>query len=163
MTSHRKIARQRSYSNRHSATHFGVLGDPDRIDEEGVIGELAFADEFQIPHDQIKRKRPTAYNFKLNSGERVDVRTSRYQHARLIVPPRVAKRKTIDVYVLVEISKSGNGLIRGWATASDVRKAPIRKISSLPGAERVHVLYQHELRDIELLKIRHLPRTLSMF
>lgn len=160
-----KIARERSWRNRHSSSHFGFLGDPDRIDGDGAIGEVEFAREFQIPQDKIKRLSPThAGNFVLLDGTRVDVRASRAQQASLIVPPKVANRTGIDVFVLAQVTASGkNAKLIGWATRAEVKDAPIRSISSIPGAHDVHVLHPYQLRDIETLKLRHLPHTKSLF
>lgn len=164
MSSTRRIARERSWRNRHSASHYGFLGDPDRIDEDGVVGEAEFAREFQIPESKIKRLAPSHANFVLIDGTRVDVRSSRAQHASLIVPPRVAQRTGIDVFVLAQVSRDGKSAkLIGWATRQEVREAPIRSISNIPGAHDVHVLHPFQLRDIETLKARHLPRTKSLF
>lgn len=165
MSSVDRIARERSYRNRYSATHHGVLGDPARIDKDGVLGEMAFADAFEIDHDRIRRKRPTKNgNFELRDGTRVDVRASRAKYASLIVPPKVAKRKLIDAYVLAEISQDGKSVkLRGWATREEVLAAPVTTISQLPGAEPVHVVYQYKLREMETLRMRHIPTMRPMF
>lgn len=161
---YRQIARERSYRNRFSATHHGVLGDPDRIDMDGVLGEAAFAEEFGIPEKKIRRKRPVSSNFELRDGTRVDVRASRAKYARLIVPPKVAKRKLIDAYVLAEISQDGKSVkLRGWATREEVLAAPVTTISQLHGAEPVHVINQYQLREMETLRMRHIPTMRPMF
>lgn len=160
-----KIARERSWRNRHSASHQGFLGDPDRIDADGVVGELAFAQEFQIPVDQIKRLSPTQVgNFVLLDGTRVDVRSSRAQQASLIVPPKVVNRGGVDVFVLAQVTQTGKSAkLIGWATRAEVKEAPVRSISTIPGAHDVHVIMPFQLRDIDTLKMRHLPYTKGLF
>src|SRR6186713_1480221 len=59
------LATERSHRNRFSKTHQGVLRDPNRIDTEGVAGELAFAKAFDLPLDEVQSTRPTSFNFKL--------------------------------------------------------------------------------------------------
>ncbi len=159
-----RIARERSWRNRYSSTHLGILGDPDRIDQDGVVGEMAFAEMFGIAVTEVKRKRPVSHNFTLHDGTRVDVRASRARNPKLIVPPRIAKRASIDVFVLAEVVDGGKrAILRGWATRQEVREAPVKKISSLPDAEPVHVLYEWDLHEMEDLKMRHIPTMRPMF
>jgi hypothetical protein len=160
----RQIASERSYRNRHSETHMGVLGDPERIDKEGVIGELAFAREFFIPKDEIVRDHKVAYNFLLADGTRVDVRSSSHRDASLLVPPAVVARDTIDVYVLAEINSTGkDAKLVGWATRKKVMEAPKRKVGERAGATVVHYLRPYDLEDMDELKARHVPRTKGLW
>lgn len=167
MTGARKIADERSWHNRHHPQHRGVLNDPQRIDADGALGELAFASLFRIPERKIERSAPTSANFILADGTRVDVRASRAREARLIVPPRVADRNTIDVFVLAQIAEQGYGkeptvTLRGWATRDEVRAAPIQAISPRKGAPPVHVINTWHLHDMDALLARHQPRTLPL-
>ena len=162
--SNRQIAAQRSYVNRHSPTHDGVLGDPSRIDSDGVAGERAFAELFKIPEDEIVRDHKVAYNFRLVDGTKVDVRASRAREANLIIDPKVLVKNDADVFVLVQLDKEGKkGRVVGWATREKVKAAPLMKVSDLPNATRVHRLHPHQLNDIETLMIRHVPMTKKLF
>lgn len=152
----RMIAGERSYRNRYSATHLGVLEDPQRIDEDGVLGEQAFAEAFGISPTAIERRRRVEQNFILADGTRVDVRASRARGACLIVPPSIATRESIDVYVLAQIAKESDRVrLVGWATAEEVRAADVRKISRRRGATAVHILLPGQLRDMAELERRN--------
>lgn len=156
----RAAAMQRSWLNRGSATHDGELGDPARIDLEGRIGEEVFAKRFDLEH-QLQDDHPVAWNFQLNDGTRVDVRSSSRKGANLIVPPSHVRRP-IDAFVLVEVDpKRKTGIIRGWATRNEVRAVEPREIRR--GATPVHLIYYRYLHPIEELLERHLPKTLPLF
>lgn len=154
----RRLAAERNYRNRHDPRHQGVLNDPKRIDEEGARGELAFAEMFAISTDQVQAKERVAYNFILADKTRVDVRSSGARYARLIVPPAVAQRTSIDVFVLCQITKDGAELM-GWATREEVLKAPVQTISPRPGATLLHVMITNDLQAMDLLLARHQMRT----
>jgi hypothetical protein len=160
MPTNRQIASQRSWSNRHSPTHDGVLGDPARIDQDGVMGEKTFAELFKIPQDEIVRDHRVAYNFRLQDGTKVDVRASRAKEASLIIDPKVLVKSDADVFVLVQLDKEATkGRVIGWATRKEVESAPTTTMSDRPGATRVHRLRPYQLRDIDTLMIRHVPMT----
>lgn len=101
----RKIADERNWRNRFSKTHRGVLDDPDRIDQDGVMGEQAFARYMGLSAEAIHARGPVSSNFVLDDGTRVDVRASRASFCKLIVPPAILLRGKIDAFVLAEIRK----------------------------------------------------------
>jgi hypothetical protein len=160
----RQIADQRSYRNRHSPTHDGVLGDSDRIDREGVMGEKVFAALFGIPEDEIVQDHTVKYNFRLIDGTKVDVRASSHRDATLIIDPRTLVRNDADVFVLVQLNKDAtSGKVSGWATRKEVEASTPAKISDRPGATKVHRLYKWQLHDIESLMARHVMMTKKLF
>lgn len=148
----RDIAAERSFRNRRDPRHRGVLNDPDRIDQDGVLGEIAVAKDLGVSLDAIRREGRQPYNFRLKDGTRVDVRASRHENARLIVPPNVAQRTTIDVFVLVQIERVDNewvGRPVGWMSRREVKEAGVVKISDRPGATPVHLIPPYKLRPME--------------
>lgn len=152
------IAAERSFLNRRDPRHRGVLNDPARIDQDGVLGEIAVANDLGVSLEAIRKEGRQPYNFRLKDGTRVDVRASRHENARLIVPPNVAQRTTIDVFVLAQVERVDNEWTArpiGWATRQQVREAGTVKISDRPGATPVHLIPPYKLRPMDELRKRN--------
>ena len=160
----RRIAEERSWRNRFSSTHKGVLGDSERIDREGVMGEQVFAKLFGIPESEIIRDHKVKYNFRLIDGTKVDVRASSRKEANLIIDPKVLVKNDADVFVLVQLNEDATkGKVKGWATREKVQATTPRRISDLKDATLLHFVHRDDLTDIRILMARHVMMTKRLF
>lgn len=145
------IAKLRSHRGRFSKTHYGVIGDPHRIDTIGVIGEWVFAAEFGMPLAELKKSKNV--NFHLSDGARVDVRSSE-SAGMLIVSPKRLWESDVFVLAAVDLRRYSANLV-GWATMRDLAEVAPRKISDKPAATPVHALAATQLRPMRELRDRH--------
>lgn len=157
----RRIAGERRYRNQGNPRYRDMTGTGSS-DQIGAAGEVAFAEAFGFPVEEIERERPTGYNFRLKDGLRVDVRSSRAEYPRLLVPPQVANRSTIDVFVLASVKPEGTTLV-GWAARAEVLAAPVVKVSEKKAVAPCHAIPPYELHDMEELKRHHFPHMKGLF
>ena len=93
----------------------GLVG-PDTLeaDIEGVLGELAFCKMMNLYPDMEIRVQSHSYDCSLNSL-RIDVKTSKYKQARLLVDIR-KRVEDCDIYVLM-VGENGEYECAGWTYA----------------------------------------------
>lgn len=164
-----QVAQERMHKNRFSKTRHGILNDDERVELDGVLGELAFARYMGLPETEVHAKGPTSANFTLLDGTRVDVRSTRIRKGRLIVPPAIVQRGTIDVFVLAHVNAPRWGkptvedvTLLGWETASAMQAQEPKVISQRPGATPVHAIWAERLRKMPELRDRNAPQTLRL-
>jgi hypothetical protein len=163
MLTWKQAAHQRRERNRYSRTHQSVDGNDTYVDQVGVLGELLFAQAMGLTEAEIRTKGPTAYNFRLPDGTRVDVRASGRPNSRyLAVPPRIVQRESCDVFAFVNVDLETEEIrFGGWAEWQEVADAPVRRFRA--DAPMQHAIPVERLRPLAELRDRCTPKTLRLF
>jgi hypothetical protein len=111
------------------------------LDEDGLIGELAFCKHFNVFFD------PTMYNRSgsadcVYNGHKIDVKSTRYSTGRLLATLKKATVDDVSIYVLAIID--GRKVhFPGWAYAHELCKE--ENIKDL-GRGKGYALDQNQLR-----------------
>jgi len=141
-------------SNRHDF-HEGGLDAKQRKMFEGKLGEKILKTFFLenkvcFKEDQTSHKEADYYDFKLEDGTTVDVKTrTKDFHTRNLEMVEQFNKMPKDIYVSVRLfPDKKEGFILGWFTKEDIIK--INRIEN-NGYLDNYVLYDNELRPIQEL------------
>ena len=114
------LAKHRNGNNR----HFNVVNlkvsasDAATVDLEGMCGEIAFCKLFNVyPDMDVDRPPPhPLHDCVLPGGERIDVKTTKYETGKLLVDCRKNSKKTsgVDFYALMIGTFPGPYSFRGF-------------------------------------------------
>lgn len=137
------IARERSKFNRdNGVTDAKVCNEKsEKIEEEGMGGEIAFCKIFNIyPDLRVENVNTSNDNGDCEyKGHRVDVKTTSYRNGMLITVPW--KKDTVDYYALM-VGEMPTYEFKGFAKSSDLKNK--NKLRHL-GYNEVYCMEQNEL------------------
>ena len=128
--------RTRTNDYRVASSLLGIEADID-----GIIGEYAFCRWRNIFFDPIPQASPGGYDCITNDGIRIDVKTTRLSHGRLMV--NLKDNPDVDLYVLAIID--GHKVkFPGYAPKKFLCQES--NIVNPTGKKQVYALQQHQLR-----------------
>ena len=113
-----------------------------QIDQDGILGELAFCQLMNVWPDLGMSSRSGSYDCVVK-GKRVDIKTTRHADGRLLC--RLKNNPDVDIYVLCVLDNKYVNFL-GWAYKNELCRP--ENIRNLGGHGEGYALDQNQLRKL---------------